>query len=208
MIRGLLSALLPLVLLAGDAVAMTSHDEPKPLWERVEVPSGPPSWGPVAVQPVAPTLVDGVVPRPVGVRVPSIGVASPLVDLAVDGTGALVPPQRFDVAGWYAAGPAPGGRGPAMLAGHVDSRAGTGVFYRLRELRPGDEVFVSRVDGSELRFVVSKTYSTAKETFPTDLVYSPTPVSELRLVTCGGAFDYASRNYYDNVIVEAVLKIS
>ena len=80
------------------------------------------------------------------------------------------------------------------------------MFGRLRELKAGDEVIVARVDGSELRFVVRRTYSAPKTAFPTDLVYSPTPVSELRLVTCGGAFDQASRNYQDNVIVEAVLQ--
>ena len=137
---------------------------------------------------------------------PAIRVASPLADLAVGGAGELVPPERFDQAGWFTAGPAPGGRGPAMIAGHVDSHAGPGVFGRLRELRTGDEVIVARVDGSELNFVVRKVYSTPKNAFPTELVYSPTPLSELRLVTCGGTFDRASHDYRDNVIVEAVLQ--
>lgn len=44
----------------------------------------------------------------------------------------------------------------------------------------------------------------AKDAFPTDLVYGPTPRSELRLVTCGGRFDQSRRTYRDNVIVEAV----
>jgi hypothetical protein len=143
---------------------------------------------------------------PVTVRIPSIGVTSSLDGLAVDGSGALVPPKHPDVAGWYAKGVAPGDPGPAVLAGHVDSRTGPGVFYRLPELKPGDEVYVDRKDGSSLTFVVSRTTAVEKTAFPTDLVYAPTPVSELRLVTCGGDFDQAAGSYVQNVIVEAVLK--
>ncbi|TWP54069.1 class F sortase [Lentzea tibetensis] len=143
---------------------------------------------------------------PVTVRIPSIGVTSSLEGLSVDKAGALVPPTKASVAGWYSAGVAPGDAGPALIAGHVDSRTGPGVFYRLPELKAGDEVFVDRKDGSHLTFVVGKTYAVEKTAFPTDLVYSPTPVSELRLVTCGGEFDQAAGSYRQNVIVEAVLK--
>lgn len=202
MIRALLVALLPVLALAADAVTAEVRSVAAP--PVAPVTSG---WGPVASQPRSPTAAEGSVPRPVAVRVPAIGVASALADLAVGGAGELVPPERFDQAGWFAAGPAPGGDGPAMIAGHVDSRAGPGVFGRLHELRTGDEVIVARADGSELRFVVRRIYSTPKDAFPTALVYSPTPASELRLVTCGGVFDRASGNYRDNVIVEAVLQV-
>ncbi|MGW4209029.1 class F sortase [Lentzea sp. NPDC004789] len=147
------------------------------------------------------------VPEPVTVRIPSIGVESSLEALKVDSSGALQPPTRADKAGWYAKGVAPGDAGPAVIAGHVDSRTGPGVFFRLPELKPGAEVLVERKDGSRLTFVVNHTYSTAKSAFPTAVVYGPTPLSELRLVTCGGEFDRAAGSYRDNVIVEAVLKV-
>ena len=44
-----------------------------------------------------------------------------------------------------------------------------------------------------------------KAQFPTAAVYAPTPRPELRLITCGGRFDRAARNYVDNVVVEAVV---
>jgi hypothetical protein len=44
-----------------------------------------------------------------------------------------------------------------------------------------------------------------KDKFPTAAVYFPTLKRELRLITCGGAFDYASRNYLSNVVVYATL---
>jgi sortase (surface protein transpeptidase) len=46
------------------------------------------------------------------------------------------------VAGWFTGGPMPGQLGPAVIAGHVDSRTGPAVFHRLRDLRPGDQIRV------------------------------------------------------------------
>lgn len=94
-----------------------------------------------------------------------------------------------------------------MIAGHVDSKTGPGVFFRLPELQPGAEVLVEREDGTTLTFVVNSTHTTEKAAFPTAQVYGPTPLSELRLVTCGGDFDRVAGSYRNNVIVEAVLKV-
>ncbi|SEQ24142.1 MULTISPECIES: class F sortase [Lentzea] len=145
-------------------------------------------------------------PEPVTVLIPSIGVETKLESLDVDSSGALEPPTRADKAGWFAKGVAPGDRGPAVIAGHVDSKTGPGVFFRLPELQPGAEVLVEREDGSRLTFVVSGTHTTEKTLFPTAAVYGPTPLSELRLVTCGGEFDRVAGSYRDNIIVDAVLK--
>ncbi|GGL96779.1 class F sortase [Micromonospora yangpuensis] len=140
---------------------------------------------------------------PTRVRVPRIDVDSPLTVLGLDRTGALTPPADFDRAGWYGGGPAPGDPGPAVLAGHLDSRHGPAVFARLGELRPGDRVQVWR-GGTPVSFRVTRTVRVAKGEFPTTAVYGPTPVPELRLVTCGGDFDQTTGHYRDNVVVFAV----
>jgi sortase (surface protein transpeptidase) len=90
-----------------------------------------------------------------------------------------------------------------VIAGHVDSRAGPAVFYRLRELRAGAQVYVDRADGSTIRFRVTERRQVAKSAFPADLVYTPTLRPILHLVTCGGAFDAASGHYRDNIVVTA-----
>ncbi|WP_433353795.1 class F sortase [Micromonospora saelicesensis] len=140
---------------------------------------------------------------PTRVRVPRIDVDSPLTVLGLDRTGALIPPTDFHTAGWYGGGPAPGDTGPAVLAGHLDSRRGPAVFARLGELRPGDLVEVLR-GGQRLPFRVTGSLRTRKEQFPTAVVYGPTPGAELRLVTCGGDFDRRRGHYVDNVVVFAV----
>ncbi|MBC8093362.1 MAG: class F sortase, partial [Pseudonocardia sp.] len=99
----------------------------------------------------------------------------------------------------------PGDAGPALVAGHVDSRSGPGVFFRLGEVQVGDRVEVARADGSTVAFTVTGRFDTPKAAFPTELVYAPTPGPELRLVTCGGSFDRATGHYRDNIVVEAVL---
>ena len=162
--------------------------------------SSPPRWT------AEPSPKQARTARPTRVRIPSIGVNSSIVNLAVDRAGVLVPPDSADVTGWFPKGPAPGAVGPALLAGHVDSAAGPGVFYRLTALRRGDRVIVDRADGSSAVFVVDSSRKVSKTAFPTELVYSPLPVAMLRLITCGGAFDSGASRYLDNIIVEATLR--
>ncbi|PZA22338.1 sortase domain-containing protein, partial [Modestobacter versicolor] len=112
----------------------------------------------------------------------------------------------YRVAGWFAAGPAPGETGPAVLAGHVDDRTGPAVFFRLEELTAGDEVRVTGADGQLVTFTVTRVASYPKDAFATAEVYGPTTGAELRLITCGGTFDRSRRSYTDNVVVFATAR--
>jgi sortase (surface protein transpeptidase) len=145
-------------------------------------------------------------PVPSRITIPKIGVASRLDQLGRAPDGTVEVPDRWEVAGWYAPGPRPGDPGSAVILGHVDSKRGPAVFFRLRELRPGDEIKVTRADGSVVRFVVERTGQYDKQRFPTDDVYYPTLRSTLRLVTCGGQFDDTAGHYRSNIIVFATIK--
>jgi len=161
-------------------------------------PSGTPrSGGPGHGFPRAPSGT------PTWVHIPSIGVSAALQLLTTDSSGQLNPPTKFDEAGWYAGGTPPGDIGPAIIAGHIDSKCCPAVFYRLDRLRPGDLVEVER-GGQTLRFTVTRSAHYPKADFPTSSVYAPTPDPELRLITCGGEFDKAAKSYVDNVVVYAV----
>ena len=150
-----------------------------------------------------PTVTD--VGKPVAVRIPSLGVSSSLESLSVGPSGALGAPVDYDRAGWYADGPVPGEIGPAIIAGHVDSTTGPAVFYRLAELKVGDEVIVDTDTARSLIFTVTARRQSAKATFPTAEVYSTVPRPELRLITCAGAFDRSVGHYTDNLVVFAAL---
>ena len=143
--------------------------------------------------------------RPVRLSIPAIAVSTPLVPLGRLPDGSLEVPHDWDTAGWYKRGPRPGQPGPAVILGHVDSRAGPAVFFRLRELRPRNIVRVSLADGRILVFRVQRVERYPKDKFPAEAVYFPTLNRELRLITCGGEFDYAARSYRDNIVVYADL---
>lgn len=145
----------------------------------------------------------GDVSRPVRLRIPAIGVSAPVVKLALDRTGKLIAPKRFDVVGWNVAGPEPGERGTAVIAGHVDSRTGPAVFYRLGKLRKGDEIRVERADGTAVVFTVRRLARYPKNRVPNAEVYGSRGRPELRLITCGGFFDRTRRSYRDNIVVFA-----
>jgi sortase (surface protein transpeptidase) len=168
-------------------------------------PQAGPSWNEPAPADAKPFQATPARPRgaPTRLRVPAIGVDTALESLHLGGDGALMPPEDFAKAGWYADGTAPGDQGPAVIAGHVDSRRGPAIFYRLRELRVGDGIEVVR-GGVVVRFIVVSTAWYPKRAFPTDEVYGPAPDPQLRLITCGGVFDHHLRSYTDNLVVYAV----
>ena len=142
---------------------------------------------------------------PARVTIPSIGVDSSLQPLGLQVDNTLQSPTEWAEAGWYAGGVRPGDPGPAVIAGHVDSRNGPAVFFRLRELHAGADVYITTQSGKTLHFVVDTSQRFPKDRFPTEAVYGPTPLPVLRLITCIGAFDAANHNYLDNLVVTAHL---
>jgi hypothetical protein len=193
-----LPALLALALLITGCAADPSEPSAAPATSPPPAESAP---GPREPDP-EPVLPRGA--RPEAVAIPAIGVSSPLVRLGLQPDRRMEVPDDYSVAGWYTGGPRPGDRGPAVIAGHVDSRRGPAVFYRLGELRKGDLIVVRYHGRAEARFRVERTERHPKRAFPTARVYGDTAGAALRLVTCGGSFDRASGHYRDNVIVFAV----
>lgn len=199
----------PRVLLAcGLALALavvwagaTCTAERQPRTETTPIPPPNVSVPPFSPPPAAPT---GFV-RATELRIPSLGVRSALVGLTVDGAGVMEPPADPAVAGWFTGAAVPGETGPAVIAGHVDSRSGPGIFFSLTDIGVGAVIDIDRSDGRTVRYRVTEIEDVAKNAFPTEEVYGPTPAPELRLITCGGEFDTTARHYLRNVIVSAVL---
>jgi len=144
---------------------------------------------------------------PVGLRIDSINASSTLVPLGLNANRTVaVPPVATPMqASWYRLGPAPGAPGPAVILGHVNGDGKEGIFARLNEVKPGDQVKVSRADGKTAVFTVTKLQQVAKNAFPTTAVYGDTAAAELRLVTCGGDFDQSKHSYADSIIAFATL---
>jgi sortase (surface protein transpeptidase) len=161
----------------------------------------------LAGAPPAPPIQSGPdAPAPVHLRIPSINVDAGVGRLGLQSDGTIEVPSDPNQTGWYQNGPSPGAQGPAVIVGHVDWYTGPAVFYRLSSLRAGGDVVVSLADGTSLTFSVQRVATFPVDAFPTDQVYGATTDSELRLITCGGAFSLSQRKYLSNVVVFAVLK--
>ncbi|MFJ1645573.1 class F sortase [Streptomyces sp. NPDC088258] len=143
---------------------------------------------------------------PVAVRIPGIEVDAPVLGLGLARDGSLdVPPAgNGNVVSWYKDGAAPGAKGTAILAGHVDNARGPAVFYALGTLKKGGRVEVVRSDGRTAVFTVDAVEVYENTDFPDDKVYGAADRAELRVITCGGGFS-AKTGYQGNVVAYAHL---
>ena len=148
---------------------------------------------------------------PVSVDIPAIGVHSQHQRLGVNADGTVqVPPitTSADEAAWLKYSATPGQIGASVIEGHVDSYRGPAVFFRLGALHPGDIIDVTLADGDTGIFRVTGVREYAKDKFPANTIYSDANYAALRLITCGGAFDYTTGHYLSSTVVFASLTSS
>jgi sortase (surface protein transpeptidase) len=177
-------------------------------------------WPRSAPMPPAPPAVAGSTPAPATshaplkasqperLTIPGLDVATPLIDLGLnsDGTVQVPPIEAQAPAGWYRGSPTPGAPGAAVILGHVTVGSyGKGVFYRLGELRAGQQIDVTRADRSTAVFTVVDVAQYSKAHFPGSTVYGGTQEADLRVITCGGPYNAADHSYPDNTVVYAKL---
>ncbi|MFF3410053.1 class F sortase [Streptomyces sp. NPDC002742] len=161
-----------------------------------------------AARPARPGAPTAPLPRSraASLRIPSLGLDAPVVGLRLDGGRRLTAPPVDDpkLVGWYTDGPTPGERGTALVVGHRDTRTGPAVFAPLERIRPGARVEARRVDGRTAVYTVDAVRTYSKAHFPDQEVYGDRGRPELRLITCGGAYDRKA-GYAANVIAFAHL---
>jgi hypothetical protein len=148
---------------------------------------------------------------PVSVRIRAIGVDSTLLHLGLNPDGTIqVPSLQTSAAkaAWYKYSATPGQIGSSVIEGHVDSTRGPAVFFRLGALHPGNTIEVTLADGITAVFRVTGVREYAKARFPARTIYGAADFAALRLITCGGAFDYATGHYLSSTVVFASLASS
>lgn len=140
--------------------------------------------------------------------IPKLGIDTNVQNVGVTKTGNMAAPDNLTDAGWYKFGAPPGRLGSAVMAGHVDNALGKpAVFYRLKELQQGDEIFVVRKDGKRLRFVVER-----QEIYPYNLsgdkleeIFHDKDATRLNLITCEGAWVKEARSAEKRIVIYAFL---
>ncbi|MBA2950359.1 class F sortase [Streptomyces himalayensis] len=157
----------------------------------------------------SPSPTGPVLPRsaPKRISIPAISVDAPFTALSLGASGRLnAPPvDNKNLVGWFKDGASPGERGTSIVVGHVDTKTGPAVFVELSELQPGNRIDITRADGSVAHFEVDSVETFSKAEFPDDRVYAHSSSPELRLITCGGAYDRVAQDYEDNVVAFAHL---
>jgi sortase family protein len=145
--------------------------------------------------------------RPQQLSIPAIKVRAPIMDVgrAADGSVDVPPLKRHNEAGWFDGGPTPGQFGPALIVGHADTRTGPSVFFKLGRLKPGQQIEVSRADGSVAVFEINSVEHFDKDKLPVQRVYGDYSRPSLRLMTCGGDWLGGDQGYADNIVVFASL---
>ncbi|MCY7405501.1 MAG: class F sortase [Cryobacterium sp.] len=142
---------------------------------------------------------------PTRIRIPSLNIDMTVEPAGLDAVGSMALAANPDIASWYRFGPAPGAEGATVIAAHVDSlRYGLGPFARLADAPAGTEIMVSSDDGVEHRYALESVQSTGKPEVPWAAVFDRTGSPRLTLVTCGGEFNYTTRQYQSNIVVTAI----
>lgn len=188
----------------------------------VTTPTPPDTAGELAIRYPAPSTLSGVTTTseplvvrplrdyparslPVHLEIARLGISVGLGSLGLNADGSVQVPSDFAVPGWFRGGVTPGQQGSAVILGHVDSKAGPAVFYRLGDVRPGEHIVVSLADGVNVEFTVIGLRMYAKDDFPGRDVYGARAYAALQLVTCGGVFDATSGHYLSNLVVYSVM---
>lgn len=177
---------------------------------RTAEPSRTPGERPASPAPRPATTRGPILPpsAPVSLSIPAIGADSSLLDLGqnADRTVQVPPLGRNSRAGWYKYSPTPGQLGPAVILGHIDSaKYGPGIFFKLGALQPGQKVTVTRADHTAAVFRIDSVAEYPKDHFPTLQVYGNIDHAGLRLITCGGSFNFSEHSYDDNIVAYASL---
>lgn len=189
---------IPLIIISTISALYFTAQLNKPI--QIQAPVATAAPAPVAAP--EPVVAKGL-PRsePTRLRIAKVGIDTSFVSIGLQASGELEVPKRYDVVGWYNRAPTPGEIGPAVVVGHVDRPGGTAVFWRLRELLPGDTFEIDRADGTTAKFKVDQVKLVPQENFPTAEVYGSIDHAGIRLITCGGTFNRTTRKYSHNLIV-------
>lgn len=215
---GVACILAALVLVASARWAEWRHAETaprgpgEPLAARISPPTptleaptaAPARTTPVAVAPtLAPTPAPSPTPlpdygTPTWITIPSIALDNQVVEVGVH-DGAYE-------ASWWDIGhqddsPDPGGPGNSVFNGHVSTLNAGHVFRNLKDVAPGDAIFVYS-DAYRTDWSVVDVFSVSSDTTS---FMDQTPDPQITLYTCDGQWNPFERRFADRLVVVAQL---
>lgn len=185
-----------LVVLCIDYVSRTQGTALPPLTTPRKVEHAPSEKTPsTSIQPVA--------AMPYKISIPRINTEGYIEPVEILEDGHLGTPSNVGYAGWYVGSAKPGEKGVSVIDGHVSGRYRGGIFVRLHELQPGDEITIVMGDTTTRQFKV-KAIATVGLTDSQKLFTQMDSVErQLNLITCSGNYDRKTQTYDHRLIVYA-----
>ncbi|TDL82704.1 class F sortase [Peribacillus frigoritolerans] len=143
---------------------------------------------------------------PVQIVVPSLDIEANVESVGLTDDGTMELPSDDKLTAWYENGALPGENGNSVIAGHVDNKTGPAVFFRLKDIKPGEEVIVYGKNGEELTFVVQDKKAYPFDDAPLPSIFGFSQEKKLNLITCTGTFDLKKKTHLERLVVSTKLK--
>jgi LPXTG-site transpeptidase (sortase) family protein len=136
--------------------------------------------------------------------IPAAKINAPFSIKGVNAQNEMENPNGKDDVAWYKFTAKPGFGSNAVFSGHVDWYTGeVGVFWYLKDLKPGDDITVKLTDGEELKYKVTRNETYKADDAPVAEIIGPTQKDTITMITCDGTFDKNSQDYSNRRMVRA-----
>lgn len=144
---------------------------------------------------------------PQKITIPSINVDTDVESVGVKGPKRqMETPENADNGGWYSLGAKPGGKGSAVIAGHLDKADGSpAAFWDISKLKEGAKIIITDENGHDFTFAVTKVTEYPYDDFPIAEVFAPSGPSMLNLISCKGDWNSETKNYSHRTVVYSQL---
>jgi hypothetical protein len=164
-----------------------THDEAQPADQPAPAVAASGPWG---------------VP-PVKLMIPALGVEAAVEAVGEDPDGTMSTPTHPDDVAWYQLGAGMGVPGNVVFAAHVNWDGRLRPFGLLHKLAVGDAVQVIDEQGRGFEYVVESSQWVRAEGAPLEEIFAQPAIPVVTLITCGGEYVAATREYLDRLIVKA-----
>jgi sortase (surface protein transpeptidase) len=140
-------------------------------------------------------------PNPSLITIPSLQISAPFEDLGLNSDHTIEVPKNNMGVGWFIYGAKPGQLGSFVVVGHFDSLKGPAIFTKLKKIKSGDKILITRDDGTVITYQADTISQFSQNNFPTKAIYGSVPYAGIRLITCSGVWDKQAGHYSQNLVV-------
>jgi len=184
---------IPLISLCLTIVVLNTFVKPRP---QPGITANNP---PVAVK-LSPVVQTASIP--VQLEIPSINLKTPIKQAGLAANGDMAIDDSIDSVAWYQAGPHPGEKGSAVIAGHYGWKNGqASIFNELHTLKAGDSVIVHDENQIATSFIVREIRAYDPNADATEVFKSTDGKAHLNLITCIGTWNNSRQTYSERLVV-------